>query len=187
MKQSDIRKLTLSAVMLSLATVLSYIKVVQMPLGGSVTLLSMVPIAIIGYMLDIKWGFGVAFVYSLIQFYQGINGGLFSWGLTPAALVGAIAFDYILPYTVLGFSGIFRNKGAWGLVAGVALAVFLRFGCHLLSGAIIFDIWCEWDSAWLYSFCYNGLYMLPEMVLTCIGTLLLSKIKPFKKLFVFED
>ncbi|MBQ8532828.1 MAG: energy-coupled thiamine transporter ThiT, partial [Clostridia bacterium] len=58
-------KLTLSAVFVALATALSLIKVYELPLGGSVTLLSMLPIVMISCMLGLKWGFGSAFVYSL--------------------------------------------------------------------------------------------------------------------------
>ncbi len=43
-KNKPVYKLTVSAVFVALATVLSFIKVIKMPLGGSVTLLSMLPV-----------------------------------------------------------------------------------------------------------------------------------------------
>lgn len=181
-KKENIQRLCVTAVLVALSTALSLVKVWQMPLGGSVTLLSMLPVAMISVLYGPTWGFAGAFVYSLTQFGFGIMSGLFGWGLTPVALVGAILLDYILPFTFLGVSGIFRQKGYIGVCLGTALAVALRFICHFLSGAIIFDIWCEWDSAWIYSLCYNGAYMLPELILTTIGATALFSSKQIKKL-----
>ncbi len=185
--KNDIKKITVSAIMLALATVLSEIPIIQMPLGGSVTLLSMIPIVLISCCYGIGWGFGTAFVYSLVQLYLAISvGGLFTWGLTTPALVSAIIIDYILAFTVLGIAGIFAKRGALGILFGVILAVALRFVCHFISGAVIFDIWCEWSSPWLYSLCYNGLYMLPELVITSIGAFLLLKVKAFRRLLLAD-
>lgn len=179
-QNQDIKNVTLCAIMLALATVLSCIKF-DMPLGGGVTLLSMVPIAFISCMLGLKWGFGASIAYSLIQLYLSFADVL-SWGLTTTAVVATFTFDYIVPYAMLGICGILRKKGVLGVVAGVALGTFIRFVCHFFTGVFIFDIWCEWSNVWIYSLCYNGIYMLPEIVLTCVGTALLFKNKAIKKL-----
>ena len=42
-KNVNVKKLTMSAVMVALSAALSLVKIFEMPLGGSVTLLSMVP------------------------------------------------------------------------------------------------------------------------------------------------
>lgn len=169
-KNKPIFKLSLSSIFIALATALSMIKIYELPLGGSVTLLSMLPIIMLSAMLGLKWGLGSAFVYSLIQLILGIAlDGVLGWGLTPLSLVGTILLDYIVPFTLLGFGGIFAKKGTLGLMLSTALVIVLRFLCHFTSGAIIFDIWCSWDNAWLYSLCYNGSYMLPELVITLIG------------------
>ena len=119
MSKKYVYKLTLSAIFVALATVLSLIKVIKMPLGGSVTLLSMLPIVMISVMLGAKWGFGSAFVYSLIQLILGITlDGLLGWGLTPVMLVGTILLDYIVAFTVLGIAGIFAKKGYLGICGG---------------------------------------------------------------------
>lgn len=176
----DIKNVTLCAIMIALATVLSAIKI-DAPLGGGITLLSMVPIAFISCMLGLKWGFGAAFAYSLAQLYLSFADVL-SWGLTTTAIVATFLFDYVVAYTVLGICGIFSKKGVWGVVAGVALGTFLRFICHFFTGVFIFDIWCDWDSVWIYSLLYNGAYMLPELVLTCVGTAILFKSRAIKNL-----
>ncbi len=184
-------KLTLSSVLIALATGLSMIKVIKMPLGGSVTLLSMLPIVLISCMLGLKWGLGSAFVYSVIQLLLGITvDGLFGWGLTPICLVGTIFLDYILPFTLLGLSGIMAKKGTLYITFGTALAIALRFACHFASGYIIFanfEKFVVFGSEFigkpaLYSVCYNGLYMLPELVITVIAVAVIFNFSQIKNL-----
>lgn len=181
------------AVMIALATVLSFIRVYKLPWGGSITLLSMLPIAVFSIKYGVKKGLCVAFVFSLIQFVQGVTDGLFGWGLTPVMLVACILLDYILAYSVLGFAGMFRSKGSGGWLAGTMLALFLRFACHFGSGVIIWKSFGElWDgfstnNSYLYSFLYNGSYMLPEMIFTGIGAFLLFKIPQTRKMLTVKD
>lgn len=182
MKNSKTLALVEGAIMVALATVLSFIRVYKLPWGGSITLLSMLPIAVYSIRRGVKAGLGAAFVFSLVQFAQGALDGLFGWGLTPVMLVACILLDYILAFTVLGFAGIFRNKGAAGKLFGTMFALFLRFACHFGSGVIIWKSFGElWDgfatdNTYLYSFLYNGSYMLPEMIFTGIGAYILFKI-----------
>lgn len=181
MKRIDTKKLTISAIMIALATVLSITKVWQMPLGGSVTLLSMLPVCLLSIMFGVKWGLCCSFVYGIIQMALSIA-NVVSWGLTPLALIGTIVFDYIAPYTLLGFSGVFTKKSKYMSLLGIAITVFLRFVCHFTTGVIIFKIWCEWDNVYAYSLAYNGGYMLPELVLTVVGAYFLLLSKPIQNL-----
>lgn len=190
-KQS-IYKLTVSAVFVALATALSFIKIFNMPLGGSVTLLSMLPIVMISCMLGLKWGMVSSFVYSLIQLFLGITlDGLLGWGLTPIMLVGTILLDYIVAFSVLGLAGIFSKKGYMGKCLGVVLALVLRFLSHFVSGYVIFTQLEQFElfgevfinRPILYSLGYNGLYMLPELVFTVIAAAILFKIPQIKKMF----
>ncbi len=181
MSKKYVYKLTLSAIFVALATVLSLIKVYKLPLGGAVTLLSMLPIVMLSVMLGVKWGLGAAFVYSLAQLALDL-GDVLTWGLTPASLVGTILLDYIFAFTVLGLGGLFAKKGYLGICIGSVLVMVLRFLCHFVSGIIIFDIWCEWDSVWLYSLCYNGSFMLPELILTTVAAVILFRLPQVKKI-----
>ena len=179
--KKPIYRLTLSAIFIALSTVLSFIKVYEPPLGGGVTLFSMLPVIMISCMFGVKWGLGVSFVYSLGQMLISF-GEVCSWGLTPATLVATFLIDYILAYFVLGFAGTFRKKGYWGLILGIALVLVLRFVCHFITGVFIFDIWCEWDNVWIYSLAYNGGYMLPELIITTVGGGLLFRMPQIKKI-----
>lgn len=187
-KNKPVYKLTFSAVMVALASALSLIKLYKLSLGGSVTLLSMLPIVVISISLGLKWGVGSSFVYSLIQLFFGIvMEGLLGWGLTPAYLVGSIFLDYLIPFTVLGFAGAFAKKGYAGTLAGISLVFVLRFISHLFSGAILFGIPEKWadkfNNVWLYSAAYNGSYMLPELVLTLIAAAIIFRLPQVKKAF----
>ncbi len=179
------KKLTECAIMVALAAVLSMVKVYNLPLGGSVTLLSMLPICIISVRHGIRTGLFSAFTYACIQFAFGmIFDGLLGWGMTPFIWFGCVVFDYLLAFSVLGFAGVFKKSGNMGIIAGVAMVLVLRFLSHLISGSIFFDIWCPegWANPFIYSVCYNGSYMLPELVFTVAGTIALIKLPQFKKI-----
>ncbi len=193
MKNSKTLVLVEGAVMIALAAVLSFIRVYKLPWGGSITLLSMLPIAVFSIKYGVARGLGAAFVFSLIQFFQGITDGLFGWGLSPVMLIACILLDYILAFSVLGFAGIFRKKGVFGWIAGTVIALFLRFMCHFGSGVIIWksfgELWNGFstDNSVLYSFLYNGSYMLPEIIFTCIGAFVLFKVPQTRKLIEKKD
>ena len=184
-------KLVEGAVMVALAVVLSFVKIIKFPWGGSVTLLSMLPIVIYSIRNGVKWGMLVSVVYALLQMFIDL-GELVSWGLTALALIGTLLFDYIIAFSALGLAGIFRSKRIAGGLAGIVLAVFLRYASHVVSGAVIFHsagkIWESFstENSWVYSLLYNGAYMLPEMIFTIIGAVILFAVPQTKKLIVKE-
>lgn len=190
MRNEKTKLLAEGAAMVALATVLSFIRVFKLPWGGSITLLSMLPIVLFSIRRGVKMGLVVSFVYALVQFGQGILDGLFGWGLTAGMLIACIVLDYLAAFTVLGLAGLWRKKGLPGWLAGILLAVGLRFICHFLSGVVIWESFGElWsgfstDSTWLYSFLYNGCYMLPEMIFTMIGAVALLKAPQTKRLLL---
>lgn len=195
MKKNNTYKLAVCALMVALGAVLSLVKIWKMPFGGSVTLLSMLPVAMASIAFGLKWGLGAAFVESVIQLAFGIvMDGIFAWGLTPMSLIGVIVLDYLLAYTVIGFAGVFRSKGYLGICIGTGLSVVLRFVSHLISGAVIFANFeqfvafgTEWvGRPWFYSICYNGAYMLPEMILTVVGAAILFRLPQLQKILQGE-
>lgn len=193
MKNTKTKVLVEAAIMVALATVLSYIRIIKLPWGGSITLLSMLPIVVYSIRRGPALGLAASFVFSLVQFGQGVIDGLFGWGLTPVSLVACIFLDYIGAYTVIGIAGIFKNKGMAGWLGGTALAVFCRFLFHFFSGVLIWGSYGElWngfstDNTWLYSLLYNGAYMLPEMIFTMIGAFVLFRVPQTKKLLLENE
>lgn len=193
MSSNKTRILVEGAVMVALATVLSFIRIFKLPWGGSITLLSMLPIVLFSIRRGVKAGMAVSVAYALLQFGQGIIDGLFGWGLTPGMLIACIFLDYIGAFSVLGLAGLFRKKDLPGWIAGISLAIVLRFVLHFLSGVVIWHSYGElWngfstDNTYLYSFLYNGCYMLPELVFTLIGAIVLLKAPQTKKILLKEE
>ena len=177
-KNQKLFALTECALLLALATVLSFVKLYQAPLGGSVTLLSSLPIMFISFRYGVVRGLACGFVYGLIQLWQG--SGNLAYVPTAAGIIGCILLDYILPFTLLGLAGLFYKREGSATaktvtaVLGVLLAVLLRFACHFIGGGIVwYEITKtgEWNDyvktvgMWTYSFVYNISYLGPDSAL----------------------
>ena len=80
----NVKKLTVSAIFIALSTVLSMIPLVQMPLGGKLTPLSMLPVCLIGIMYGTGYAILPCLAYGLIQTFLG---GVFGWGLSLGQLI----------------------------------------------------------------------------------------------------
>ena len=131
MKNSKTKIMVECAILVALSTVLSFVKIWNLPWGGSITLLSMLPIILVSVKFGVRRGLFVSFIYSLLQLFFGIVlDGLLGWGLTPVMLISCILLDYILAFSVLGLAGIFKNKGLIGILSGAAFAIVLRFVFH---------------------------------------------------------
>ena len=174
-------RLVESAILLALAAVLSLVKIYEMPLGGSVTLCSMLPVLLLGYKYGVKWGLLTGFTYGVIQLLMDVAKAL-SWGLTPTALAASFVFDYLLAFACLGLAGIY-GKSFPKFVAGLFTAVLLRFVMHVISGVTAYASWLpeEWQGhLFLYSLAYNGSYLLPDFaVCLVVGALLYKPLSRF--------
>lgn len=179
----NLLKLCETAIMIALATVLSLFTIANLPFGGSVTLCSMLPIAIISYRYKLKWGILTGLVYGLIQMILGANN--LSYGTSALAVILIILFDYLVAFGVIGFSALFRNKiknnQPLEIGLGVIIACILRYLCHFISGWAVWGIWAEDVPAWIYSLTYNATYMIPETIVTVIGAVLLCLFFDFRK------
>ena len=183
-----------SAMMVALATVLSMLKIWDAPYGGSVTVLSMAPIIVLSMRRGVKVGLLAGFAHGVIQLLLGLSTVAYvptAWGIVICVLT-----DYILPFTLLGLGGLFRdvkftqNRYTNILIAaalGALLVTVLRYLCHIVSGAVIwYALDLEWyadDPAhivhrfgpWMFSVVYNGGDMLPEIAATTVGTPLIAR------------
>jgi thiamine transporter len=176
-KRVSVYQLTESAIMLALSAMLSFISVFRMPQGGSITLFSMAPLLYLSFRYDVKWSLFIAFVYSLLQM---VLGGFYAPpAQTFLAFAGVVTLDYVLAFTVLGLAGFFARlvKGVPGILFGETAVMFLRFFCHFLSGVLIWREYApEGQPVALYSFLYNGSFMLGEWVLTAVALIALDRI-----------
>lgn len=191
-KATKTRVLVTCGVFVALGTVLSLIKPFGfLPYGGSVTLFSMVPVVLLGYFCGNKVGLMAGVVYGLLQALLGLVGSQAFAGVEGWSLPAMLFLDYIAAFAVLGLGGSFRRMKnpvvAVGL--GALLAGLLRYLSHFLSGYILWGSYAEWffseemgeqgafflsnfsgkGLSAVYSLVYNGLYMIPEIILTVVG------------------
>ncbi len=174
-------RLVVSAIMIAIGTVLSMLKI-DFVMGGGLTICAMLPLVMVSFRYGTKWGVFTAFVFSVLQCLLGLDNVQYATSIGMA--VAIILFDYIVAYTVIGFSGIFRNSAKnfkSALISGIALTFFARFLCHFITG------WMIWDVLWpnefgmaapIYSFCYNGSYMLAEAIISSVAGTIIFKKRP---------
>jgi len=184
MKRGKTKILVECGLMISLATVLGYIPLFEMPMGGSITLCSMAPIVIISMWHGWKWGVLTGCVHGLIQMLLGFKNVLYC--TTIWAMIGCILLDYVIAYTVMGASCLFakgfKNRAA-GAAVGATAAGLLRYFCSFLSGILIWGGYApEGTPVWVYSLTYNGSFMLPELFITAVSVAIIMKLlekRPF--------
>ena len=218
-KSFTIHRLTFSAVMLALATVLALVSALipflQLPYGGALTLASMLPIIIVSYVYGVKWGFFTSFTYAALQIIMdlmmGKNSTIIAYflpedegGMRLFAAIAITLIDYIIAYGILGIGGIFRkNKNkTLALTLGALLAAIGRYIAHIVSGYIFWGSYAERfftesfnvgkigdkilasfsgnGLAFIYTIVYNGLYMIPEIILTAIVAVIVSRLPQIK-------
>lgn len=150
------KQLVFSSAAIALAMVTSMIKLFEMPLGGSVTLLSMLFLALIGYWYGPYAGIMTAAAYGLLQF-----------AMEPIFYtLPQMLTDYPLAFGALGLSGFFRRQ-KHGLLKGYIAGVLGRYFFSFLSGIIFFAAYApDTMAAPVYSLLYNGSYLGAEAVIT---------------------
>ena len=98
-RKVDIKAMTVSALLIAIAMVLSNVKIFTMPQGGSITLLSLLPIAVVTYLYGTKRGIMAGVALGLVNLIFG------PYVIHPAQLL----LDYPIAFGALGIGGAFRN------------------------------------------------------------------------------
>ena len=181
--KNRVRKLVECAVMIALASALSFFPILKMPYGGSVTFASMLPIILIAYRNGIGWGLGSGFAFAFIQQMLGLDN--LSYVSTWQSVLAVIILDYALALVVLGLGGIFRGKlknQSAEMVLGTVFVCALRYLCHVISGATVWaGISIPTKAALIYSIGYNATYMLPEVIVTAVVAYYVASMIDFRK------
>lgn len=181
--KNRVRKLVECAVMIALASALSFFPILKMPYGGSVTFASMLPIILIAYRNGIGWGLGSGFAFAFIQQMLGLDN--LSYVSTWQSVLAVIILDYALAFVVLGLGGIFRGKlknQSTEMVLGTVFVCALRYLCHVISGATVWaGISIPTKAALIYSIGYNATYMLPEVIVTAVVAYYVASMIDFRK------
>ena len=152
-----------TALMIALAVVLSFVRVWEMPQGGTISL-TMLPLFLLAFRRGPWAGIVGGAVYGLVSLiYDGVIYHPMS-----------IFLDYVFAYGLLGVAGFFKLSG-WGITAGVTVGTALRYVSSVLSGALLFAEYAGDQNPWVYSLGYNATYMLPELVICVVALVLLFK------------
>ena len=154
--------------------------------------------SILQIMMDLALGTSASVVMALFMPTSDGYMGAF-------AGVAIIVIDYLVAYSVIGLGGIFRNcikRRSLALCLGAILALTLRYVAHIVSGAIFYGAWAEWffsqegfyligekiletfsggALALIYSVFYNGLYMIPEIIITAVAAICISRLSQIKE------
>ena len=158
-KRIQTKPLVFAAVAMALGMITSFLKLFEAPMGGSVTLFSMLFICCIGYWYGLRTGLITGFAYGLLQLISD-----------PYIIsLPQMITDYLLAFGALGLSGLFCNKKN-GLIKGYIAGVLGRYFFAFLSGLIFFAAYAEGSgmSAPVYSLAYNGSYLGCEAAMTLI-------------------
>ncbi|OQB25443.1 MAG: Thiamine transporter ThiT [Firmicutes bacterium ADurb.Bin182] len=164
-KKSATRALVYGALCVALSFLLSYIKLFSMPQGGSITLASVLPLALYAYRFGPKYGIIAGMAAGVLQFIQ-----------QPEVYHPVQPFlDYVLAFGCFGLAGYFRRSLPLGLiVGGIGRILF-----STLSGGLFFYMYApEGMNPWIYSVAYNTVVLGPDVLLCAF----IAVLPPVKKL-----
>ena len=160
--------LVYGALSITLAFVLSYFKLFTLPLGGTITLLSMLPIFAYAAYFGPVSGFTAAFAFSLLQVIQG------AYFVQPVQFI----LDYFVAFTCLGLASFFPKS----LPLGALVGGFARMLASTVSGAVFFGSYAAdfgFTNVWAYSLVYN-FFSIGVDTLLCV---VVAAMPPVQKLF----
>ena len=172
------KQIVVCGICIALAFATSYVKFLEMPYGGSITLFSMFFITYIAYCFGTPIGFMCGLAYGVMQMVQD------PWLLSPLQ----VFFDYIFAFAALGLGGVFRNLktknketgetklSKSGLITVYLVGAILRGISHVIGGYMFWmdsmpDNFPKSFSA-IYPFVYNFSFIGAEAILTTIVLLI---------------
>lgn len=184
-KPMDTRTVTYAAACVALSFALSYVRLFKMPMGGSITFASMLPLMLFAFMFGSRKGVAVGVVYGILQAVQE------PWIIHPAQF----ALDYLVAFGAIGLTGCMREMGVFKgnmraqFAVGVIVACALRFISHYFAGVFAFGAYgadyIEYGSAfanaYFYSFVYQCLYIIPELIIVIVAAMLVLTSSSFRK------
>lgn len=188
--RENILRISTGGVCLALAFVLSQLKLFEMPMGGSVTPASTLPIIVYGVAFGPVWGFIVAFIFSLLQLIGG-------WLVTPFQVI----LDYTIGYAALGFAGFaalksdsrlkinsalsrYRSASILKILVFTVVAYIVRWLGSVASGVIFYaDYAAEagYNNALVYSMVYNGSFLMADLAILSVVLVILYMVIPSSK------
>ena len=154
----QIRQFAISALFIALAFVLSFVKIIHLPFGGSITLFSMLFASLPAYYFGVSYGFMASLTYSILQLIAA------SYIVHPLQVV----LDYIFAFGCFGVVAFFKDRKS-GLQIGFVIACIIRFLSSSISGYVFFKEYTpqSWNPL-VYTIVYNGGYIFVECIITLV-------------------
>ena len=172
-KPFDTHSIALAGICVALSFALSYIKLWDMPTGGSITLVSLLPVMLFAYIYGTKKGLLIGFLYGILQAVQD------PWLIHPAQFL----LDYPIAFSMVCFAGMLSDLNVLNKVPqvkfGISAAIggAFRFLCHVLSGVFAFGAYAVDAGAtdfWVYSLAYNSYVFIDIALVIVAGCIILS-------------
>ena len=169
----DTRCIAFAGIAVALSFALSYVKLWEMPQGGSVTLASMLPIMLFSYVYGVKKGMIVGLIYGLLQAVQD------PYIVHPAQFL----LDYPIAFALTSFAGafknvkLFENRPQVKFALASVIGAVLRFVSHVLSGVFAFGAYAldaGQNNLLLYSLGYNSFVFVDIAIVIVVGVILFS-------------
>ena len=187
-KGFDSKSISYAAICIAMSFALSYLKPVQLPQGGSITIASLLPLMIYSYMFGVKKGIFAGMIYGVLQAVQD------PWIVHPAQFL----LDYPIAFACIGVSGIFAKTKKLErfpqiqIALGAILASVLRYASHILSGVFAFSEFAYTPddlpmNPWVYSLGYNSFVFADIAVVIAAAILVFSSRAFFKQARKFNS
>lgn len=167
---NETKNLAYAGVCIALSFALSYVKLFSMPMGGSVTFASMLPLMFYAYMFGAKRGVFAGLIYGVLQFIQSPQP--YQWM--------QILLDYPVAFAALGLAGIasefkfLKGNTIVEVIVGMTIAALFRYFAHVTSGYFVFYTWSTMDNPLLYSVLYNSFIFVDLAIDVVAAALILS-------------
>lgn len=181
------RSIAFAAVCIALSFALSYVRLFKMPMGGSITFASMLPIMLFSYMYGARKGVAAGLIYGVLQAVQD------PWILHPAQFL----MDYGTAFASIGLTGCIKGFGLLNgkvrsqFTVGAVIAGVMRFISHFFAGAFAFASYgrgyaeefgiSALNNPYIYSFIYQCMYVIPEVIICVVAAVILLSSKSFVK------
>ncbi|MDO4595250.1 MAG: energy-coupled thiamine transporter ThiT [Tissierellia bacterium] len=164
MKNKMTQMIVEGGIVIALAKILSLITLFKMPLGGSVTLCSRLPLIIFAIRWGAKSAFPICAIYGLVDMLIG------GYIIHPMQAI----LDYILSYGAMCLSGLNnQKKDLKDHIAFIILAYIVSGLFNIISGYIFFkDMTTALEAGFknfiTYDIIYNYSFLLADMLILLI-------------------
>lgn len=181
----DSKAISFAAICVALSFALSYVRILKMPMGGSITLASTLPIMLFSFMYGSRKGILVGLIYGALQAVQD------PWILHPAQFL----LDYGVAFAGIGLAGcikdfgLFKNNARAQFTLGALIAGAFRFISHFFSGAFAFGSYgpdfaekysiAALNNPYVYSLVYQTMYVIPDLLIVIVVGVILFSSKNF--------